>query len=102
MTVISAPIDWVELVSKLRLPPRSDRRLQDLMDRNNDGRLSPGEREELESLVEVSETCLSPAHAHSIFSGAPRSKSVRRHSAGGRTPRGRSLQVLRYALGAAR
>ena len=40
MTVISAPIDWVELVSKLRLPPRSDRRLQHLMDRNNDGRLS--------------------------------------------------------------
>jgi len=65
MTVISAPIDWVELVSKLRLPPRSDRRLQDLMDRNNDGRLSPGEREELESLVEVSET-LSLARARAL------------------------------------
>jgi hypothetical protein len=65
MTVISAPIDWVELVSKLRLPPRSDRRLQDLMDRNNDGRLSQEEREELESLVEVSET-LSLARARAL------------------------------------
>jgi hypothetical protein len=56
MTVISAPLDWVELVSELRLPSRSDRRLQQLMDRNNDGLLTEGEREELASLVEVSET----------------------------------------------
>ena len=56
MTLISAPLDWVELVSELRLPSRSDRRLQQLMDRNNDGLLTEGEREELASLVEVSET----------------------------------------------
>jgi hypothetical protein len=55
MTVVSAPIDWVERVSELRLPARSDRRLQDLMDRNTEGRLSTEERAELESLVEVSE-----------------------------------------------
>ena len=55
MTVVSAPLDWVESVSELRLPEKTDRRLRELMDRNNEGRLSAGEREELESLVEVSE-----------------------------------------------
>ena len=56
MSVISAPVDWVESVSELRLPLRSDRRLQELMDRNNEGELTADERAELESLVEVSET----------------------------------------------
>jgi len=54
--VISAPVDMVEAVAALRLPSRADRRLQDLMDRNNDGVLTPGEREDLETLVELSET----------------------------------------------
>jgi hypothetical protein len=54
--VVSAPIDWVESVSRLRLPAKADRRLQDLMDRNNDGVLSPIEMAEMESLVELSET----------------------------------------------
>ena len=56
MTVISAPVDWVEAVSELRLPARTDRRMQELMDLNNEGRLSAPERAELESLVEVSES----------------------------------------------
>lgn len=56
MTVISAPVDWVEFVSEVRLPAKSDRRLQELMDRNNDGLLTQAEHAELESLVEVSET----------------------------------------------
>lgn len=56
MTVVSAPTDWVESVSELRLPPKADRRLQELMDRNNEGRLDEEERAELEALVEVSET----------------------------------------------
>jgi hypothetical protein len=55
MTVISAPVDWVELVSEVKLPPKSDRRLQELMDRNNEGRLTGDERAELESLVELSQ-----------------------------------------------
>ena len=55
MTVVSAPLDWVESVSALKLPPRSDRRLQELMDRNNEGRLTGEEREDLEYLVELSE-----------------------------------------------
>ena len=54
--VVSAPIDWVESVSRLRLPAKADRRLQELMDRSNDGALSAFELAEMESLVELSET----------------------------------------------
>ena len=53
--VIQAPVDLVEAISDLRFPPKSDRRLQALMDRNTEGRLTPAEREELEALVELSE-----------------------------------------------
>jgi hypothetical protein len=56
MEVISAPVDWVELVSDLRLPPKTDRRLQELMDRNTEGQLTTEESADLESLVELSET----------------------------------------------
>ena len=56
MSVISAPLDWVELVSDLRLPPKADRRLQDLMDRNTEGQLTAEEAADLESLVELSQT----------------------------------------------
>jgi hypothetical protein len=56
MSVISAPLDWVELVSGLKLPPRADRRLQDLMDRNTEGQLGAEEMADLETLVELSET----------------------------------------------
>lgn len=55
MAVISAPLDWVESVSELKLPPKTDRRLQDLMDRNTEGELTEDERADLESLVELSE-----------------------------------------------
>jgi hypothetical protein len=54
--VIRAPLKMVEAVARLRLPPKTDRHLQRLMDRNNDGALTAGEREELEALVELSET----------------------------------------------
>jgi len=55
MSTLAAPTDWVESIGSLRLPARADRRLQDLMDRNNEGQLLPPERDELESLVELSE-----------------------------------------------
>ena len=55
-TLISAPLQMVEAVAALRLPAISDRRLQSLMDRNNDGGLNLEEREELQSLAELSET----------------------------------------------
>jgi len=45
----------LEQAAAMQLPPDVNRRLQDLMDRNNDGALSPDEREELECLVDCSE-----------------------------------------------
>lgn len=54
--IIEAPVDLVEAVADLRFPPKTDGLLQSLMDRNNDGTLTPVEREELEALVELSET----------------------------------------------
>jgi hypothetical protein len=55
-TVVEAPREMVEAVAALRLPPKADRHLQALMDRNTNGTLTPAEREELEALVELSET----------------------------------------------
>lgn len=52
---IDAPLQWVESITMLRLPEQADRRLQDLMDRNNEGRLSQQEREDLSALAELSE-----------------------------------------------
>ena len=54
--VVSAPRELVESFADVRFPPKTDARLQRLMDRNTDGRLDPAERDELESLVELSET----------------------------------------------
>jgi hypothetical protein len=56
MSVIPAPVDWVESVSQLKLPAKTDRWLQELMDRNNEGRLDDDEPAELEPLVEMSES----------------------------------------------
>ncbi len=53
---VPGPEELMRQVAALRLPAKTDQRLQRLMDRNNNGLLVPGEREELESLVEVSET----------------------------------------------
>jgi hypothetical protein len=54
-STIDAPLDWVEAVGALRLPPKADERLQELMDRNNEGALAESERVDLETLVELSE-----------------------------------------------
>ena len=54
--VIEAPRDFVESLAEFRFPPKADAWLQHLMDRNNDGLLTGTEREELEALVELSET----------------------------------------------
>jgi hypothetical protein len=54
--VVEAPREMVEAVAALHLPPRTDRRLQALMDRNTDGALTLEEKEELAALVELSET----------------------------------------------
>jgi hypothetical protein len=54
-STIAAPVDWIEAIGNLRFPPKADHRLQELMDRNNEGLLQESEREELEALVELSE-----------------------------------------------
>jgi hypothetical protein len=56
MTTIEAPLELVTSVADLRFPPKIDAHLQSLMDRNTEGQLSEPEREELEALVELSET----------------------------------------------
>jgi hypothetical protein len=53
--VLKAPVSLVEAVAELRFPQKTDDRLQLLMDRNTEGRLTEAEREELEALVELSE-----------------------------------------------
>jgi hypothetical protein len=55
MPVIAAPSGWVEAVSEHRLPPKIDRCLEELMERNTEGELTEEERADLESLVEMSE-----------------------------------------------
>ena len=71
--VISAPVHMVEAVAALRLPAVSDRRLEILMDRNNDGVLSAEERAELESLAELSEALsLVRAEALQLLGRSPR------------------------------
>lgn len=65
-TTVDAPVEWVETVGRLRLPAKTDERLQQLMDRNNNGQLTPAERQELESLVELSES-LSVVRAEALL-----------------------------------
>ncbi len=52
---IEAPAAWIESIGDFRLPPETDRQLQSLMDRNNEGLLRPGEKEELAALAALSE-----------------------------------------------
>ena len=69
---IQAPVEMVETVATLRLPPKADRYLQRLMDRNNEGGLTAQEREEFEALVELSETmALVRAQALSLLGRFP-------------------------------
>lgn len=56
MSTLAAPKSLIETVSQLRLPVQADRRLTELMDRNNDGLLAGNEVKELETLVEISES----------------------------------------------
>ena len=54
--MIPAPLELMEAVAALRLPAKADQRLQALMDRNTNGTLTEEERQDLEALVEWSET----------------------------------------------
>lgn len=52
---IAAPASLIEFIGGLRLPEQTDRRLQNLMDRNNEGILQPSEKEDLAALAALSE-----------------------------------------------
>ena len=54
-SIVVAPLDWIESLGNLHFPSKADHRLPNLMDRNNEGLLGSGEREELEALAELSE-----------------------------------------------
>jgi hypothetical protein len=72
-SVIAAPVDWTKSVGDLKMPPKADHRLQNLMDRNNEGLLNPTEREELEALAELSEQLsLVRAEALQILGRSPK------------------------------
>jgi hypothetical protein len=72
-TVIEAPLEMVEAVANLRLPTKTDERLQHLMDRNNNGELTPEQQKDLESLVELSETLgIVHAQAQQVLGRTPR------------------------------
>jgi hypothetical protein len=55
-TVVEAPVEMVEAVAAVRLPPSGDRRLRFLMDGNTNGILTPDQKDELGALVELSES----------------------------------------------
>ena len=72
-TVVEAPREMVEAVANLRLPSKTDQRLQRLMDRNTNGELTAEERNDLESLVELSETiAIVRAQALHVLGRTPR------------------------------
>ncbi len=52
---IAAPTSWIEEIGNFRLPDETDRRLQSLMERNNEGILQPSEKEDLAALAALSE-----------------------------------------------
>ena len=54
-TTVNAPLQWVEQITLLKLPDHADQRLQQLMDKNNEGELSEQERADLAALAEMSE-----------------------------------------------
>lgn len=56
METIAIPVELVTSVAAFRFSPKLNTKLQALMDRNTEGDLSAAEREELEALVELSET----------------------------------------------
>lgn len=93
-SMIAAPLNWVEAVGKLHFPSKADRRLQELMDRNNEGLLDQSEREELEALVELSEQ-LSLVRAEALqILGKRRNGRVRSTVAGHPVARAQAMPVL--------
>jgi len=72
MNALPELVNFVEEVANMRFPPDANSRVQDLMDRNNEGLLSAPEREELASLAAISEQfSLIRAHAFLLLGKKP-------------------------------
>jgi hypothetical protein len=54
-TIPEPVVHFLEQLAELRFTPEADARIQQLMDRNNDGELTPSEYQELASLASLSE-----------------------------------------------
>ena len=54
ISTITTAIEFVETVANFQFPSKVNQRLQELMDRNNDGKLCGSEVQELETLAELS------------------------------------------------
>ena len=68
---VTVPIESLEALEAFHFPPKLDRRLQELMDRNNGGLLSAAEREQLDGFVELSEDmALQRAQVHILLNQA--------------------------------
>ena len=69
--LISVPREALESLESFRFPSQLDRRIQDLMDRNNEGMLTAVERDELAGLAELSEQmALQRAQIHRLLQNA--------------------------------
>jgi hypothetical protein len=66
--LVTVPREALEALESFRLPAQLDRRLQDLMDRNNEGLLTAVERDELSGLADLSERmALHRAQVHQLL-----------------------------------
>lgn len=70
--VVTVPRAALESLESFYFPPQLDKRLQELMDRNNEGLLNELERGELAGLAELSERmALHRAQVHQLLQSAP-------------------------------
>lgn len=52
---IETPVDFLEEMANFAFPSSTQEKLDDLMDKNNDGKLTDSEKNELKALVELNE-----------------------------------------------
>jgi hypothetical protein len=55
MSALPTVVNFVERVADMRFSPKLNEKIQSLMDRNNNGQLTPSERDDLAMLAALSE-----------------------------------------------
>jgi hypothetical protein len=71
-TFIEVPLDLMEAVAQLRVPPKTDELLQQLMDQKTSGSLTPAQLDLLEAFGELSVMiCLFRARALHLLGQQP-------------------------------